>query len=150
MSAWYVAWPMWRAQSFEPKPEHFNISTLPRGVPLDAPPMDQARLAQGNGLVTIEHWAPELRRLRVDMEKPDQLQFRASNFAGWTATIDGGLVEIKEGAAKNIVIDLPAGAHRVELELRSTPVRRAGDAITILSLALLFLIIGAPIRLKSA
>jgi hypothetical protein len=148
MSAWHVAWPMWRAQSFEPKPEHYNIATLPRGVPLEAPPMDQTRLAQGNGLVTIEHWAPELRRLRVEMEKPDQLQFRASNFAGWTATIDGGLVEIKEGAAKNIVIDLPAGAHTVELELRSTLVRRVGNAITILSLALLFSIIGAAFRMK--
>jgi len=148
MSAWYVAWPMWRSQSFEPKPEHYNFATLPRGVPREAPPMDRTQLAAGNGRVAIEHWAPELRRLRVDMEKPDQLQFRASNFAGWTATIDGGLVEIKEGAAKNIVIDLPAGAHRVELELRSTPVRRAGDAITILSLALLFSIIGAAVHLK--
>lgn len=84
------------------------------------------------------------------MEKPDQLQFRTSNFAGWTATIDGGLAEIKEGAVKNIVIDLPAGAHTVALELRSTPVRRAGNVITILSLALLFSIIGVAIRLKYA
>jgi hypothetical protein len=150
MSAWYVAWPMWRAQSFEPNPEHYNFATLPRGVPREAPPMDQARLASGNGRVTIEYWAPELRRLRVEMDKPDQLQFRSSNFAGWTATVDGRLVEIKEGVVKNIVIDLPAGAHTVELELRSTPVRRAGNAITLLSLAILFSMIGAAIRMKYA
>jgi 6-pyruvoyl-tetrahydropterin synthase-like protein len=149
-SAWYVAWPMWRAQSFEPHPEHYNYATLPRGAPREAPTMDQARSASGSGRVSIESWAPELRRLRVEMEKPDQLQFRTSNFAGWTATVDGGLVEIKEGAVKNIVIDLPEGEHAVTLELRSTPVRRAGNVITILSLALLFLIIGAAIRLKSA
>jgi hypothetical protein len=141
---------MWRSQSFEPKPEHYNLATLPRGVPREAPPMDRAQLAAGNGRVTTEYWAPELRRLRVEMEKPDQLQFRTSNFAGWTATVDGGLAEIKEGAVKNIVIDLPAGEHTVTLELRSTPVRRAGKVITILSLALLFLIIGAATRLKYA
>lgn len=150
MSVWYVAWPMWRGQSFEPNPEHYNFATLPRGVPREAPPMDRARLASGNGQLTIERWAPELRSLRVEMEKPDQLQFRTSNFAGWTATIDGGLAEIKEGAVKNIVIDLPAGKHIVALELRSTPVRRAGNIITILSLAVLFSIIGVAIRLKYA
>ncbi len=150
MSAWYVVWPMWRGQSFEPDPGHYNLATLPRGVPREAPPMDRAQLASGNGRVTIEYWAPELRRLRVEMEKPDQLQFRASNFAGWTATIDRGLAEIKEGAFKNIVIDLPAGEHTVALELRSTPARRAGNVITILSLAILFSIIGVAIRLKYA
>ena len=147
-SAWYVAWPMWRVQSFEPNPEHYNYATLPRGAPREAPPMDQARLASGNGRVTVEYWAPELRRLRVEAPKPDQLQFRTSNFAGWTAIIDGGLTEIKEGAVKNIVIDAPEGEHTVTLELRSTPVRRAGNVITILSLALLFSITIAAIRLK--
>jgi hypothetical protein len=147
-SAWYVAWPMWRAQSFEPNPEHYNYATLPRGAPREAPPMDRARLALGNGRVTIENWAPELRRLRVEVEKPDQLQFRTSNFAGWTSTVDGGLAEIKEGAVKNVVIDLPEGEHSVTLELRSTPARRAGNVITILSLALLLSISIAAIRLK--
>jgi hypothetical protein len=89
-----------------------------------------------------------MRRLRVEMEKPDQLQFRTSNFAGWTAIVDHTPVEIKEGAVKNIVIDLPAGEHKVELELRSTPVRRAGAVVTMLSLALLFSIIVTAIRLK--
>jgi hypothetical protein len=147
-SAWYVAWPMWRAQSFAPNPEHYNYATLPRGAPREAPPMDRARLASGNGRATVEYWAPELRRLRVEAPKTDQLQFRTSNFAGWTATVDGGLTEIKEGAVKNIVIDAPEGEHAVTLELRSTPVRRAGNVITILSLALLFSITIAAIRLK--
>jgi hypothetical protein len=147
-SAWYVAWPMWRAQSFEPNPEHYNYATLPRGAPREAPPMDRARLDSGNGRVTVEYWAPELRRLRVESPRPDQLQFRTSNFAGWTAIVDGGLTEIKEGAVKNIIIDMPEGEHAVTLELRSTPVRRAGNVITILSLATLFSITIAAIRLK--
>jgi hypothetical protein len=147
-SAWYVAWPMWRAQSFEPNPEHYNYATMPRGAPREAPPMDRARLASGNGRVTVEYWAPELRRLRVEAPKPDQLQFRTSNFAGWKAFVDGGLTELKEGAVKNIVIDMPEGEHAVTLELRSTPIRRAGNIITILSLAILFSITIAAVRLK--
>jgi len=156
MSAWYVAWPMWRGQSFEPNPKHYNVATLPRGVPRETTPleasngMDLARLVSGNGRVTIERWAPELRVLRVEMEKPDQLQFRTSNFAGWTATVDGRLVEIKEDEFRNIVVDLPAGERTVALELRSTPIRRAGNLVTVLSMALLFSIIGAAIRFKAA
>ncbi|MBO0857881.1 MAG: hypothetical protein J2P21_05390 [Chloracidobacterium sp.] len=145
MSAWYVAWPMWRAQSFEPNPDHYNLATLPLGVPRQAPPMNQARLAAGNGRLTIEYWAPETRRLRVELDRPDQLQFRTSNFAGWTAIVDDRPVEIKEGAVKNVVIDLPAGEHKVKLELRLTPVRRAGAAVTIFSMALLSSMIGVGI-----
>ena len=110
--------------------------------------MDLAQLASGAGRVTIERWTPESRMLRIELEKSDQLQFRTSNFAGWTAAIDGTPVEVKEGAVKNIVIDLPAGVHSVALEFRPTPVRRASDFITVLSLALLLLIISA-ICLKS-
>jgi hypothetical protein len=58
------------------------------------------------------------------------------------------LAEIKEGAVKNIVIDLPEGEHSVTLELRPTPVRRAGVVITVISLALLFSITIAATRLK--
>ncbi len=148
MSAWYVAWPTWRGQSFEPNLEHYNYATLPRGVPRETPPMDLAQLASGAGRVTIERWTPESRMLRIELEKSDQLQFRTSNFAGWTAAVDGTPVEVKEGAVKNIVIDLPAGVHSVALEFRPTPVRRASDSITVLSLALLLLIISA-ICLKS-
>lgn len=143
MSAWYVAWPMWRGQSFEPNLEHYNYATLPRGVPRETPPMGLARLASGAGRVTIKRWAPESRELQIELEQPDQLQFRTSNFAGWTATVDGAPVEIKEGALKNIVIDLPAGEHAITLELRPTPIRRASNFITVLSLALLLLIVSA-------
>jgi hypothetical protein len=60
------------------------------------------------------------------------------------------LVEIKEDAFKNVGVDLPAGKYTVALELRPTPIRRAGDVVTVLSLALLFLIIIVAVRLKSA
>ena len=89
-----------------------------------------ARLASGNGRVTIENWAG-IAQAPSRGGKTRSIGTRTSNFAGWTATVDGGLAEIKEGAVKNVVIDLPEGAHSVTLELRSTPARRAGNLITI-------------------
>ncbi len=148
MSGWYVVWPEWRQQAFEPNPDHYNYATLPRGAPRDVPQMDLAQLASGNSRITIERWTPEYRQLRVELEEPDQLQFRTFNFAGWTALIDGQIAEIKEGAVKNIVVDIPAGEHRVALDFRSTPVRRAGNWITIVSFTWLISIIVLTKRRK--
>ncbi len=141
MSAWYVAWPMWRGQSFEPNLEHYSYATLPRGAPREVPKMEPAQLASGNGRVTIERWTPERHELKVELKEPDQLRLRTTNFAGWMALVDGEEAKIKEGAVKNIVIDLPAGEHQVTLDFRSTPIRRASNFITILSFALLISII---------
>jgi len=141
MSAWYVAWPMWRGQSFEPRPEHYNYATLPRGAARDNPPMPPVQFAAGNGSVTVERWTPEFRQLRAQLADSDQLQFRTRNFAGWTAVVDGRITPIVEGAVKNIVVDLPAGDHQVTLEFRSTPVRRAGNWLTVISFVVLISIV---------
>jgi len=141
MSGYYVVWPMWRAQAFEPNYEHYNYATLPRGSSRANPPMPPVQLAAGNGSIIQEWWTPEFRQLRVSLNEADQLQFRTRNFAGWTATIDGQLATIREGAVKNILVDVPAGEHRIILEYRSTPIRRFGNWATILSIALLLSII---------
>lgn len=141
MSGYYVAWPMWRAQSFEPNLQHYNYATLPRGASRDNPPMPPVQLASGNGSIIHEWWTPVFRQLRVSLNEADQLQFRTRNFAGWTATIDGQLAPIREGAVNNILVDVPAGEHRIILEFRSTPIRRFGNWATILSIALLLSII---------
>jgi len=144
MSGWYVVWPMWRGQAFEPNPAHYNYATLPRGASRDNPPMPPVRLASGNGAITVERWTPEFRQLQVRLAQADQLQFRTRNFAGWTATIDGQTAFIKEdsgSAVKNIVVDLPPGNTRVTLEFRSTPIRRASNWITVVSFAALLSIV---------
>ncbi|MBP6823498.1 MAG: hypothetical protein KA368_18250 [Acidobacteria bacterium] len=141
MSGYYVAWPMWRAQSFEPNLQHYNYATLPAGSPRENPVMPPVQLAAGKGSIVVERWTPEFRRLRVGLSENDQLQFRTRNFAGWTATIDGKLAPINEGSVKNILVNLPAGEHRVTLEFRSTPIRRVSNWITILSFAVLLSII---------
>lgn len=141
MSGWYVVWPIWRGQSFEPKPEHYNYATLPRGASRDNPPMPPVQLASGKDQINIERWTPEFRQLRVELNDADQLQFRTRNFAGWTVTVDGQIAPIQEGVVKNILVGLPAGTHRITLEFRSTPIRRMGNWLTVLSFISLLAII---------
>ncbi len=141
MSGYYVAWPMWRAQSFEPNLQHYNYATLPRGASRENPPMEPVQLVAGKGWIKDEWWTPEFRQLRVSLTDADQLQFRTRNFAGWTATVDGQVVPAREGTVKNILLDVPAGEHRIVLEFRSTPIRRFGNWTTIISFALLLSII---------
>ncbi len=137
----YVIKPVYRAEAFYPVPEHYNYSTLPKGVPRDVPKMDRGQLAGGNGRVIIERWSPEFRRLRVELEKADQLQIRTSNFPGWTAIVDGRPQGIKNGPVQNIVIDLPPGTHQVELSFRPTLIGRVGNWITVISFFFLISIV---------
>jgi hypothetical protein len=137
VSWWYVIEPVYRGEAFKPIPEHYNYATLPRGVPREVPEMELSQLASGDNKVLIEEWRPEFRRLHIELDRPDQLQFRTSNFPGWTAMVDGKIAEIKNGDAGNIVVDLPPGKHEVELEFRSTPIRRASNWATVISFAVL-------------
>jgi len=137
MSTLYVVMPMYRVQSFSPRPEHFNYGTLPKGTPLDLAPMEPAQTVSGMGQITIIKWQPEYRELLIELDRPDRLQFRTSNYPGWTASAGNRRVEIENGPNGNIVIELPAGKHRVTLEYNRTPVRLAGDWITISSFVLL-------------
>jgi hypothetical protein len=141
VSAWYVVMPMYRVEAFKPTPQHYNYATLPRGVPRDVPKVEPAQLASGAGSVNIELWQPEFRRVIVEIDRADQLQFRTSNYPGWTAIVDGRVTEIKTGDAGMIVIDLPAGEHSITLDYRLTPIRRVSVWITLISSVLLFSLI---------
>jgi hypothetical protein len=137
MSGWYVVKPVYRGEAFKPIPEHYNYATLPRGVPREVPEMEQAQLASGAERIAIEEWRPEFRRLRIVLDNADRLHIRTSNFPGWTAFVDGKRSEIKNGDVGNIVIDLSPGEHQVALDFRSTPIRRASNWITFISIAFL-------------
>jgi 6-pyruvoyl-tetrahydropterin synthase related domain len=149
MSVLYVAMPMYRVQSFSPRPDHFNYATLPRGTPLAPAPMEPAQTTSGTGRISIVNWQPEYRELVLELDQPDQLQFRTSNYPGWTTSVENRIVEIENGPNGNIAIDLPAGNHRVILEYKRTPVRLAGDMITLSSFVLLVAAVIAAKRRKN-
>lgn len=136
-----VLFPMIHAPVFEPADEHINYATIPHTAPPDPfelPWLERAMLAQGNGEVFIEDWRPEARRLRLDLTAEDVLIVRTFNFPGWTATVNGEAAEIVSGTQfAEITLDLPAGAHVVDVRLLDTPVRRRAEQVSLLAFALL-------------
>jgi uncharacterized membrane protein YfhO len=71
--------------------------------------------------------------LRVQAKQTTQLEVRTTDYPGWTALLDGQAVTIKRGAVGNITLAVPAGEHRVVLDFRSTPLRRASNWLTVVA-----------------
>jgi hypothetical protein len=142
-SALWVVAPMAGAPAFVPRPDRPTANkywVVPRWAPEDPrelPALDRATLARGSGSVEVRRWDPELRELDVQLAAADRLVVRTFDFPGWTARLDDRPATISRGAWGNIELDLPAGRHRVVLELRSTPARRLGGAISLVALAAL-------------
>lgn len=142
VSFWKVVWPMVRAEAFAPNPEHYNYATLPAHVPRDVPPMPEAQFAGADaGQVTVATWQPEYRVLNVQANRAERLQVRTSDYAGWTAFIDGRRVPIERGAVGNITVNIPPGAHQLILDFQATPIRRASNWLTVAASGLLIAVL---------
>jgi hypothetical protein len=138
------------AEVFVPESEHFNAATLPRTAPAEPESLPEnaprAELANDSGTVTVERWDPEHRRIHVQPQAEDRLLVRTFNFPGWTATVDGGRVEIiTVDHVGQIGIDLEPGTHDVALDFLDTPVRRAAGKITLSFFGLLVVLWCAPL-----
>jgi hypothetical protein len=129
-----VVAPMWGAVRFEPESQHLNDVIIPRTAPEnieDLPSLERVVLAEGNGRVLVEQWKPEQRALRADLNRSDQVRIRTFNYPGWTATVDSRPAVIGTDPKLGImVLSLPGGTHRVELEYRDTSARRLGNRMT--------------------
>ncbi|HKP11416.1 MAG TPA: glycosyltransferase family 39 protein [Blastocatellia bacterium] len=145
-----VCLPMKNAPVFVPETEHLNSATLPATAPGDPEEMPDdvqpAELAGENGAAAVEAWQPEHRRVRVELNEPDQLWIRAFNFPGWTATVDGKPAEIVTGEdLGDIQINLDAGAHEVRVDFLDTPIRRHAERVTLVAFALVIVMTAASL-----
>ncbi|MBZ5536336.1 MAG: hypothetical protein LAO31_10310 [Acidobacteriia bacterium] len=129
-----VVAPMWGAVRFEPESQHLNDVIIPSTAPAnieDLPPLDRATVAHGNGRVSIEQWKPEHRVLRVTLSKSDEVRIRTFNYRGWVASVDGRPAVIATDKKLGIIVlELPVGAHHVELDYNDTPPRGLGRKIS--------------------
>lgn len=132
-----VVLPVHGKESFQPETTHLNYAIIPRTAPEDTddlPEVAPAGLKEGSGQVTITQWQPEHRELLVELPGPDQLDVRTFNYPGWTAAIDGQRASIMTGKELGeIVVEIPAGSHRVTLDFLDTPPRLVGRMITAVS-----------------
>ncbi|MEP7273531.1 MAG: hypothetical protein ABI882_18690, partial [Acidobacteriota bacterium] len=139
----YVVHPMYRAEAFEPNPEHSNYSLAPVAAGREAPWVPEVILEPAAGRFSIETWNPEYRVMRMEMARGSGVGFRTFNFPGWVATSDGVSIPVSTGKLGEMTLDLPPGIHQIVLEFQQTRVRSLGvllSAFAIVVTALLWLI----------
>ncbi len=92
--------------------------------------MPLASFVSGRGEVEPEVWESSRRLLRIESGEGGTVGIRSFWFPGWTGWIDGGPLPLRPSRRYGTVtIDVPPGTNTVELQFRSTPVRRAAALI---------------------
>ncbi len=100
---------------------------------------DSDELVPAAGMrVHLERWTPEQRVFSTQSAAPVELALRLVNYPAWEAHIDGQQATIgSHPETAQMVLAIPAGAHKIEMCFRRTPDRAAGDTISVLSALLL-------------
>ena len=135
-----------------------GMTAWTKEFPQDSPLVEQYRA--GGDLVTARVLAPEasLKMIRAEgasdevrVRSPEgtAVQFYTYYFPGWRVYVDGERLSDKalraEGRYGLLTVDVPPGEHRVLLRWGDTPVRLAGKALTLGSLALALVLIALPL-----
>jgi hypothetical protein len=110
------------------------------------------RIVDGQAAVTDVLRAPGSVEAVVDAATPTRIAFHQLLFAGWQASVDSRPAPIKpatyswtapdpphervDATLGFVVVDVPAGEHRVAVRLALTPPRLAGTAISVVTLAM--------------
>ena len=130
-----------------------SIEHMPRGVDPDlldkaADPEASRVLLKGIGIADIVKWGSAERIVNLKAQDKLVVRFRTFNYPGWTARLDGSPSEIRtEAGTTAILVDAPAGEHRLELVFQDTPARRVGKMISLVGIiAVLSLIIATQFR----
>jgi len=102
---------------------------------------DETALPAG-GFVVESDYGPNQARLVVESPVPFRARYLAFYFPGWRVTVDGEPVSVAPTDPDGLIaFDLPAGRHTVTVRFGETPLRLTADAISLLSLALLFVLL---------
>ena len=90
-------------------------------------------------------WKTQQHRYQVTVDQDDQLFERTSYFPGWAVTVDGQLQAViydNQTYPGLIGYAVSAGTHQIVTQFSdSTPARKIGDIVSLLSVALLVLIV---------
>jgi hypothetical protein len=95
-------------------------------------PSNSRKIASEPSLqVAIDKWRAENKSFRVDTSEPVTLALRLLNYPAWALRIDGAAAnpDSEPGTAR-MLVQVPAGRHRVEVDFRRTWDRTAGAEIS--------------------
>ena len=96
----------------------------------------------GKALTDIIEWKTEKRVISLDASTPAVLRVSTFYYPGWEAGIDDSKAEImieKESGA--MLIDIPAGRHKLVLEFVDTPLRYYAKIISLVSFCVIVLVV---------
>jgi len=101
--------------------------------------LPRARVADGDGDVTVERWSPREITLRVRSSSGVSINVSQFYFPGWKASLVGESADVAVAPSEPegfIRLSAPGGEHRIELRLEPGRSETAGQAISLASLLL--------------
>ena len=102
-----------------------------------------ARLQPLTGLpptahLTVTNPYPLNYRATISLTESTQLTFNQFYFPGWYATLDDQSLNIQPHPETGLIIlTVPSGTHKLEINFGNTPIRNIGDAVTLIALIVL-------------
>ncbi|MCJ7738764.1 MAG: hypothetical protein MUQ10_15870, partial [Anaerolineae bacterium] len=84
-------------------------------------------------------------RAEIALETPEAFTARylAFYYPGWRVRVDGAVVPVMPEAETGLLtFDVPAGAHVIEVAFAETPLRWAGDGVSVVSVLVLVVLVG--------
>lgn len=88
--------------------------------------------------------------LEISTDEPVVINYNKYFFPGWTASIDGQKTDLAAGEPfGQIVIEVPAGDHLIEVEFKETNFKRILDIISLMGITLSVIIVVKPKILAS-
>ena len=89
--------------------------------------------------ISIDKWLSEDKSFRVEASKPLTLALRLLNYPAWEVRVDGATADPgSEPGIARMLVQVPAGPHRVAVHLRRTWDRTVGGVISGFSAIMLF------------
>lgn len=118
---------------FSPPRSYVESSMTPRDATHPEQLPDTARVVfePSGGTSNIITWLPQHREIRVQVDQPSRVRLKTYNFPGWTARVDGARAPLASDADGIQVVDVPTGAHTIEVLFQNTTPRLVGILITL-------------------
>lgn len=100
--------------------------------------LERLGILSGDGAVLYHYSRGHSFGGEVEMASPGVVQIRVYYFPGWQVRLDGRPVAHRLSPPDGLMeVDVPAGRHRIDMRMGSTPVRSAGIVISAATLLLL-------------
>lgn len=118
----------------------FELGYLPAGIVKELPKgkIPRAEVVKGSAQLQIIEEKYHKLALKVDASQPSVLSVNTHYFPGWKIYIDNQEADINfNNTYKFMLVSIPQGLHTIEARFTDTPIRKAANLISFVSLLIL-------------